>query len=218
MKRFEACIFDLDGVIVDTAKYHYKAWNTIAQKLGFEFTWEENEQLKGVSRVDSLEIILQIGNVVISNEERQSYLALKNDIYLDLIKNMNPSEILPGVEDFLRQLQKQEIKIALGSASKNARPILDSVHLINLFEVIVDGNEVSKGKPDPEVFEKGAKLLKVEARKTIVFEDSISGIIAANNGGFRSVGIGEQKNLNEAEYVISGFKDISANDIFKALS
>ena len=218
MKRFEACIFDLDGVIVDTAKYHYKAWNTIAQKLGFEFTWEENEQLKGVSRVDSLEIILQIGNVVISNEERQSYLALKNDIYLDLIKNMNPSEILPGVEDFLRQLQKQEIKIALGSASKNARPILDSVHLINLFEVIVDGNEVSKGKPDPEVFEKGAKLLKVEARKTIVFEDSISGIIAANNGGFRSVGIGEQKNLTEAEYVISGFKDISANDIFKALS
>tara|TARA_B100000497_G_C7641784_1_gene385825 strand:+ start:381 stop:1037 length:657 start_codon:yes stop_codon:yes gene_type:complete len=218
MKRFEACIFDLDGVIVDTAKYHYKAWNTIAQKLGFEFTWEENEQLKGVSRVDSLEIILQIGNVVISNEERQSYLVLKNDIYLDLIKNMNPSEILPGVEDFLRQLQKQEIKIALGSASKNARPILERVHLINLFEVIVDGNEVSKGKPDPEVFEKGAKLLNVEARKTIVFEDSISGIIAANNGGFRSVGIGEQKNLNEAEYVIPGFKDISANDIFKALS
>ena len=217
MNIIKACIFDLDGVIVDTAKYHYQAWNTIAQKLGFEFTWEENEQLKGVSRVDSLDIILHIGNITISQEEKQKYLVEKNEIYLDLIKNMNPSEILPGVQDFLTELKEREIKIALGSASKNARPILERVGLIDHFEAIVDGNEVVNGKPDPEVFVKGATALGVDCKEAVVFEDSKSGITAANHGGFRSVGIGLPNVLDEAEYVIPGFADVTLNQIFEAL-
>ena len=217
MNTIKACIFDLDGVIVDTAKYHYQAWNTIAQKLGFEFTWEENEQLKGVSRVDSLDIILHIGNITISQEEKQKYLVEKNEIYLDLIKNMNPSEILPGVQDFLTELKEREIKIALGSASKNARPILERVGLIDHFEAIVDGNEVVNGKPDPEVFVKGATALGVDCKEAVVFEDSKSGITAANHGGFRSVGIGLPNVLDEAEYVIPGFADVTLNQIFEAL-
>jgi beta-phosphoglucomutase len=217
MNTIKACIFDLDGVIVDTAKYHYQAWNTIAQKLGFEFTWEENEQLKGVSRVDSLDIILQIGNITISQEEKQKYLVEKNEIYLDLIKDMNPSEILPGVQDFLTELKEREIKIALGSASKNARPILKRVGLIDHFEAIVDGNEVVNGKPDPEVFVKGATALGVDCEEAVVFEDSRSGITAANHGGFRSVGVGLPNVLDEAEYVIPGFADVNLNQIVEAL-
>ena len=217
MNTIKACIFDLDGVIVDTAKYHYQAWNTIAQKLGFEFTWEENEQLKGVSRVDSLDIILQIGNITISQEEKQKYLVEKNEIYLDLIKDMNPSEILPGVQDFLTELKEREIKIALGSASKNARPILKRVGLIDHFEAIVDGNEVVNGKPDPEVFVKGATALGVDCKEAVVFEDSRSGITAANHAGFRSVGVGLPNVLDEAEYVIPGFVDLNLNQIVEAL-
>lgn len=218
MSKIDACIFDLDGVIVDTARYHYQAWNTIAKKLGFEFTWEENEQLKGVSRVDSLDIILELGGINITDREKQKFLVVKNNLYLDLIKNMNPEEILPGVEGFLNDLNKNNIKIGLGSASKNARPILERVHLVHLFDAIVDGNEVEKGKPDPEVFIKGAKLLDSDPKSTVVFEDSQSGITAANAGGFISIGIGEEEVLGEAQIVIPGFQDITPSELFNQLS
>ena len=218
MNSFKACIFDLDGVIVDTAKYHYQAWNSIAKKLGFEFTWEENEQLKGVSRVDSLELILKLGKISISDQEKQKYLVVKNDLYLELIKNMNPDEILPGVESFLNDLKEKGIQIALGSASKNAVPILERVNLIHLFQAIVDGNGVTKGKPDPEVFLNGAKLLEVSPSDCIVFEDSQSGIAAANNGGFTSVGVGHKDVLSEAQYVIPGFNDLTFEDLLSSLS
>jgi len=214
MRKISACIFDLDGVIVDTAKYHYEAWNAIAKDLGFEFTWEENEKLKGLSRTDSLEIILSIGNISLSDKDKQFYLVQKNNSYLDLIKGMDESEILPGVKRMLDELKYNKIKIGLGSASKNAISILETVNLIKYFDSIIDGNGVSRGKPDPQVFELGAKELGVHPRECIVFEDSRSGIDAANDGGFISIGIGSPEVLNKAAFVISAF----TNETFESLT
>ena len=218
MPIIEACIFDLDGVIVDTAKYHYQSWRSIANELGFDFSWEQNEQLKGVSRADSLDIILRIGNKSLEDEVKQEYLVKKNELYLSHIKGMNPDEVLPGVRSFLEDLKEKNIKVGLGSASKNARPILDKTGLFSFFEVIVDGNEVSKSKPDPEVFLKGAGLLDVSPNKCIVFEDSFSGIIAANNGGFHSIGIGSSEFLNNADYVVESLDNLNLSDIISYLN
>jgi len=213
----EACIFDLDGVIVDTAKYHYQAWRSIANQLGFDFSWKENEKLKGVSRVDSLEIILKLGGKSISDEKKSELLIKKNDLYLEHIINMNPEEILPGVEDILNEIKHKGLKIGLGSASKNARPILKKTELLDFFDAIVDGNEVSRSKPDPEVFQKGADLLKVKPENCIVFEDSFSGVIAANNGGFHSVGIGSSEFLHNADVVIPSFDGNSLSHLIDKL-
>ena len=171
MNKIEACIFDLDGVICDTAKYHFKAWQRLANSLGFDFTEAENEQLKGVSRVESLNLILKWGGKDIHDAEEKAILAAqKNDWYLEYIQHMTPKETLGGVEKFLKDLQKRGIKIALGSASKNARMILDRIGLTHYFEAIIDGNSTSKSKPHPEVFLLGAEQLGVLPKNTIVFE------------------------------------------------
>lgn len=217
MSYITACIFDLDGVIVDTAKYHYQAWNSIAKELGFEFTWEENEMLKGVSRPDSLEVILRIGNVQISEERKKELLIKKNDIYLDLIKNMDASEILPGVKEFLIDLKNEGLKIGLGSASRNALKILKTVDLMQYFDSVVDGNGVSKSKPNPEVFLKGAEELDEKPANCIVFEDSKSGVKAANDGGFYSVGIGKDDILQNAKIVLPGFEDITYKSLLERI-
>jgi len=201
-----AFIFDLDGVIVDTAKYHFLAWRNLANSLGFDFTKEQNEQLKGVSRVASLEILLKIGNIELSDEEKQALLIQKNEEYLSYVNNMTADEILPGVSDMLNFLIKNDIKFALGSASKNAPLILEKVGLINKFTAIVDGNQVSKAKPDPEVFLLGAKKLEMSPTKCVVLEDAIAGVKAANAANMTSIGIGNESILNEADYV---FEDTS---------
>ena len=148
----KAFIFDLDGVIVDTAKYHYLAWKELANQLGFDFTPEQNERLKGVSRVRSLEILLDIGKVHLEDDEKSKYLKEKNEQYLQYIAKMDHTEILPGIDDLLHYLKLNKIPFSLGSASKNARLILEILDLIGLFDAIVDGNDVSTAKPDPEVF------------------------------------------------------------------
>lgn len=196
----KAFIFDLDGVIVDTAKYHFKAWQKLADSLGILFTPEHNEELKGVSRVRSLEIILSLGKINASEEEKERWLLQKNQEYLSYIANMDESEILPNVIETLRFIKAKEHYIALGSASKNARPILEKVGLLHFFDAIVDGNDVSNAKPDPEVFVRAAKLLGVENHNAIVFEDSVAGIQAANTAGMLSIGIGDGVILNEAKY------------------
>jgi beta-phosphoglucomutase len=150
-------IFDLDGVIVDTAKYHFLAWQKLAQQLGIDFTPEHNEQLKGVSRVRSLDIILSLGNFEASQEDKNKWLVQKNEDYLSYLVNMDESEILPGVIPVLAFLKEKNQKIVLGSASKNAKPILEKAKIIDLFDAVVDGNDVSNAKPDPEVFLQGAK-------------------------------------------------------------
>ena len=202
-------IFDLDGVIVDTAKYHYLAWKKIADQLGINFTLEQNELLKGVSRVRSLDIILELGKVEASQVDKDKWLVQKNEDYLTYLVDMNESEILPGVFPVLKYLKEKGQLIALGSASKNARPILQKTGIESYFDVIVDGNDVTNAKPDPEVFLIAAKLLNVNPANAIVFEDSVAGIQAANIGKMTSIGIGEESVLHEAKYI---FKDFTQMD------
>ena len=198
----KAIIFDLDGVIVDTAKYHYIAWRKIAKDLGFDFSENENENLKGVSRVQSLEFILQKGNISLSQKEKEALLIAKNEHYLGLISNMDDSELLKGIKELLFALHKEKITFALGSASKNARRILEALQLTPLFSAIVDGTDVSKAKPDPEVFLIAAKKLCFTPKNCIVIEDSKAGIEAANSVDMISVGIGSAQVLSEADYVL----------------
>lgn len=206
----KAFIFDLDGVIVDTAKYHFLAWQKLAQELGIEFTPEHNEELKGVSRVRSLDIILELGNVTALQEDKNRWLIQKNEEYLSYLVDMDESEILPGVLPVLQYLKAKNQLIALGSASKNARPILEKTKTIQYFDIIVDGNDVANAKPDPEVFLQAAKLLNVENQNSIVFEDSVAGIQAANTAKMKSIGIGEDHILHEANYI---FKDFTFIDV-----
>ena len=201
----KAFIFDLDGVIVDTAKYHFIAWQKIAQELGIEFTPEHNEDLKGVSRVRSLDIILELGKINASQEDKNKWLIQKNEDYLSYLVNMDQSEILPGVLPILQFLKEKNQAIALGSASKNARPILEKTGIIDYFDAIVDGNDVTNAKPDPEVFLRAAKLLNIAPENAIVFEDSVAGIQAANIANMTSVGIGEENILHEAKYIFKDF-------------
>lgn len=202
-------IFDLDGVIVDTAKYHYLAWKKLANELGFEFTLEQNELFKGVSRKRCLEILLEIGNISATQEQFDRWMIEKNEDYLDYIEKMDASEILPDVPRVLEFLTKKEVPIALGSASKNAKPILEKVGLLHFFDSIVDGNSVTKAKPDPEVFLIAAKNLDVEPRNCVVFEDAVAGIQASNNANMTSIGIGESHTLQEANYNFNNFTEIT---------
>ncbi len=211
MGKIKACLFDLDGVIVDTAKYHYIAWKEIANELGFDFTLEDNEKLKGVSRMTSLDILLSIGNVKKSEEEKTELASRKNENYLSYILKMGPEEILPGTKEFLDQLKKQGIKIALGSASKNAMTILERLNLTSYFDAIIDGTKVAKAKPDPEVFLKGAEALNMTPEECVVFEDAEAGIEAAIAGGMKCVGIGNPEVLGKANFVVDGLHKMNLN-------
>lgn len=210
MSNKKAFIFDLDGVIVDTAKYHFLAWQKIAQQLGIEFTPEHNEELKGVSRIRSLDIILSLGNIQATQEQKNKWLVQKNDDYLSYLVTMDERELLPGVLPVLQFLKENNQPIALGSASKNARPILEKTKTIHYFDAIVDGNDVTNAKPDPEVFLRAAKLLNVANENAYVFEDSVAGIQAANIANMNSIGIGDAKILHEAKYL---FKDFTFIDV-----
>ncbi|NKI26112.1 beta-phosphoglucomutase [Arenibacter sp. 6A1] len=202
-------IFDLDGVIVDTAKYHYLAWKKLANELGFEFTQQQNEMFKGVSRKRCLEILLQIGGITASEAQFNTWMVEKNRDYLAYIAHMDATEILPEVPKVLKYLKKMNIPLALGSASKNAVPILEKVHLKEYFDSIIDGNQVTKAKPDPEVFLMAAKQLGLAPQHCVVFEDAVAGIQAANAAGMVSIGIGEKEVLKEAHYVFKDFTEIT---------
>ena len=204
MATIEACIFDLDGVIVDTAVYHYKAWKRLAHELGFDFTEEDNERLKGVSRMRSLEIILELGKVQKTEAEKEELAARKNTWYVEMINRMTPDEVLPGAKEFLQACINAGIKTALGSASKNSMTILEKTGITHFFNAVIDGNKVSKPKPDPEVFLKGAEELGVLPAHCVVFEDAIAGVEAAINGGMKVVGIGSPQVLTKANLVVSG--------------
>ena len=205
MKGF---IFDLDGVIVDTAKYHYLAWKHLADQLGIQFTEKDNEQFKGVSRKRCLELLLELGGIQVPKQQFDTWLHEKNEDYLQYISEMDASEILPGVCEVLDFLKEREIPIALGSASKNAIPIIKKVGLASNFNTVVDGNQVVKAKPDPEVFLIAASRLKVLPPQCVVIEDALAGIAAANNAGMFSLGIGDSEVLSEADRVFTDFTQI----------
>lgn len=213
----KACIFDLDGVVVDTAKYHYLAWKRLANEFGFDFDEHLNEKLKGVSRKESLELILKWANVSISDSEKLDAAKRKNDWYIEYVAKMTAAEILPGVVHFLNELKTNDIRIALGSASRNSMMCLERIGLLNYFDVIVDGNKVETAKPDPEVFLRGATDLGLKPFECVVFEDAQVGIEAANAGGFFSVGVGDALVLKDANLVIKTFENFTLNKLREAL-
>ena len=218
MNKIKACIFDLDGVICDTAKYHYKAWKKLANELGFDFTEDDNEKLKGVSRVESLNLILSWGNIEATEEEKLAMADKKNAWYVEYMQHMTPDEILPGVRNFLDGLKKKNVKIALGSASKNSMMILEKLNLVPYFDAIIDGTKTTKSKPDPEVFLMGASAMGLTPKDCIVFEDAVKGIEAALTGGFYTVGVGHHDVLDEAHIVIPGFEYIDFEEVMDALT
>lgn len=211
--ELRGCIFDLDGVIVDTAKYHFMAWRRLAKELGFEFTVEDNEALKGVSRMTSLEILLRTGGVTVREKEKEVLAARKNGWYVEFISGMTPDEILPGSVRLLKSLRKAGILTAIGSASRNAGTILDRIELREMFDVIVDGNKIHKAKPDPEVFLRGAEEMNLPPSSCIVFEDAQAGIEAAIAGGMKSVGVGSPELLGRADLVIPNLKNITIRQL-----
>lgn len=211
MNDIKALIFDLDGVIVNTEHNHFEAWNYIAQSLNIRFDHQANEHLKGLSRTDSLKKILEIGNVNISKTKFDSLLKEKNNLYLESIRSLNKTNLLQGVEDILERAKAKRIKLAVGSSSKNARLILSQLDITNLFDTIVDGNDVSFPKPHPEVFIKGAQDLQVNPSKTVVFEDAISGIQAAQSGGFIDCGVGNISLKGISTHYINSLAEFNLN-------
>ena len=208
-----ACIFDLDGVIVDTATYHYKAWKRLANLLGFDFTHEQNEQLKGISRMDSLDLVLGWGNIQKSDSEKLQLAQQKNAWYLEFIGQMKADEILPGVRQFIEELKAAGIRIALGSASKNSAEILERTGISDFFDVIVDGNSVTRSKPDPEVFSRGAELLGLAPESCVVIEDAAAGIEAAHRAGMKVIGIGDPEVLKNADLVLPDTQKLSIQEL-----
>lgn len=205
MARIKALLFDLDGVIVSTEKNHFEAWRETASKLGIPFSEHDNEALKGVNRVDSLKQILKLGNKTVSAEEFESLLVFKNDMYLDSITTLSKDDLLPGVHALLLQAKSMGVKIGLGSSSKNAPMILTRLGITDLFDVIIDGNGVTRPKPDPEVFLNGAKTLGLAPSDCLVFEDASSGVAAAKAGGFIAIGVGNP--------MLKGVADVYFNEL-----
>lgn len=204
----EAVIFDLDGVIVSTDEYHYQAWKIIADEEDVYFDRNINERLRGVSRSDSLNIILENAKREYSIEEKERLLERKNNIYKEYLKKLTPNDILPGVFENMEKLKAMGIKMAVGSSSKNTQFILEQIEIKNYFNVIVDGNSITKSKPDPEVFLKAASLLKVEPEKCMVVEDAHAGIDAAKKGGFVALAVGYSFGYKKADYRAKSLKDI----------
>ncbi len=199
----KAVIFDLDGVLVDTAIYHFQAWHRLAEDLGYSFSIVDNEQLKGVSRIESLELILKWAGVEKSEAEKADLLVLKNQWYLELIEQLSPDHLLSGSLELLKKLQQKGIKIGLGSASKNAMGILEKTGIIPYFDALIDGNVVQLSKPNPEVFLKGAEVLEIAPAHCLVLEDAQAGIDAARAAGMQVIGIGWKEHLRGADFVVA---------------
>jgi beta-phosphoglucomutase len=202
----KALIFDLDGVIVTTEHNHFIAWKRTAESLGIPFEEEHNELLKGVSRVDSLKKILELGAKTISTEEFDALLISKNEFYVDSIQDLNQTDLLPGVLSLLQEATSKGVKLGIGSSSKNANFILKLLKIDHFFDVVIDGNGVDHPKPHPEVFLNGAKALGLAPAECIVFEDAASGITAAKAGGFIAIAVG---NPNIAEMADTYFNDLT---------
>lgn len=215
MRKFDGLLFDLDGVLVDTAKYHFLAWKRMADSLEVDFDEERNEKLKGVSRVESLRRILEWGGLSLTNDEFQDAMDRKNRWYLEFVEKMTPDELLPGALRLLTEAKKAGYNIALGSASKNSMLILNRTGITPFFDAIIDGNRTSRSKPDPEVFVLGAYDLNLSPTKCVVFEDAEAGIEAAKAAGMYAVGIGKPEVLDKADLVIPGFGAFGLSDLEK---
>lgn len=211
LTEMKGAVFDLDGVLVNTAKYHYLAWKRLAKQLGFEFSEKDNERLKGVSRMRSLEILLEVGGLTFPDDEKERLAAIKNSWYVEYIEKIDESELLPGAVEYLQELKNTGVKVALGSGSKNARVILKNTRIVDVFDAVIDGNRVTKAKPDPQVFLLAAEELGLPPRDCVVFEDAEAGIEAAKSAGMRCVAIGSRDTLSGADAYSTGLNGILNN-------
>ena len=215
--EIKGLIFDLDGVIANTADLHYRAWCKIGDQWGFNLSTAQNEELKGISRKDSILKIANWAGKSFTNEELDAFAFEKNKNYLSYCQTLGTKDILPGVYDFINASMNKGLKLAVGSASKNAKIILQKLGILDLFSIIVDGNMVQNSKPDPEVFIKCAEILELEPKSCVVFEDSQAGIQAAINAGMFSVGVG-QEDLESCNYKIKNFEGLSPKQLINQLS
>jgi len=206
--KYRAVIFDLDGVICHTDKYHYQAWKTIADKLNIYFDEKINHRLRGVSRMESFNIILENYDDLMTNEDKAAYVEEKNQIYKDLLRSMSPEDLSEEVKNTLLELRNRGLKLAIGSSSKNAKYILSRISLSDFFDAISDGNNITKSKPDPEVFLMAAEYLKLPAENCLVVEDAVAGIEAAKAGGMDCCAIGDAVSGNIATFNLKAFKDL----------
>lgn len=209
MGGIKACIFDLDGVIVDTARYHYLAWKRLAHELGYNLTEKDNEQLKGVSRMASLDIVLNLANVSLSEEHKQILADKKNNWFNEYIERMGADEIYPGVKTLIRDFREGALKVGLASSSKNAAKVIKLLGITHEFDAIVDGTMICHTKPDPEIFLKAAEKLGIAPESCVVIEDAEAGVDAALAAGMKCIGIGSPTRLGHAHKVVSNTADIS---------
>jgi len=211
----EAVIFDLDGVIVDTAHYHYIAWKRLASEFGITLTPAHNELLKGVSRMRSLEIVLSLGNIQLSDSEKEALADKKNKWFIEYIESVRPEEIFAGVKEMLINCKKQNLKVALASSSKNAPRVIELLGVANLFDAMVDGTMITHTKPDPEIFLLAAKRLGVSPGKCVVFEDAEAGVEAALAAGMKCVGVGSPDQLGKANVIVKQTADFNLSNLDK---
>ena len=204
----KAFIFDLDGVLVFTDKYHYQAWKKMADGLGVYFDETINNRLRGVSRMESLEIILEKYDGHMTEDEKLKLATQKNEDYRKLLEKMTPDDVSNEVRETLHELKQRGYKLAIGSSSKNARFILQRVDLIDMFDAISDGNNITNSKPDPEVFLKAAEYLGEKPEDCIVVEDAYAGVDAAKAGGMTAAAIGDAVTYEKADYILQSFKDL----------
>ena len=213
MHNIQAVIFDLDGVIVDTAQFHYNAWKTIASEWDYALKHEDNEQLKGVSRMDSVNKIAQWANVHTTPEQLLDIAHRKNEIYLNFCNQLTPEHVLPGISPLIDALKASGVLVSLGSASKNARFVLNKLGLLDVFDIIVDGNDVSKSKPNPEVFLKAAQHMGVSPQDCVVLEDAPAGVEAALTANMKVIGLGAASELQKAHLVLDNAKNLSLRQL-----
>ena len=211
----EAVIFDLDGVIVDTAHYHYIAWKRLASEFGITLTPQHNELLKGVSRMRSLEIVLELGNIQLPEAEKEALADKKNKWFIEYIESIRPEEIFTGVPAMLTNCRKQNLKVALASSSKNAPRVIELLGVTNLFDAMVDGTMITHSKPDPEIFLLAAKKLSIAPHKCLVFEDAEAGVEAALAAGMKCVGVGSPEQLGKANFIVKKTADFDLNNLDK---
>ncbi len=219
INNIEGYIFDLDGVVVDTAKYHYLAWKRLAAEFGFNFTLNDNEQFKGVSRLACMEHLSQMTGIIFTEEEKIRLADRKNGWYIDYIKGMEKDEVLPGIVEFISEIRKSGGRTALASASKNAALVLNRLELREYFDKVVDGNNIQKSKPDPQVFLQAARELSIQPDKCLVFEDAQAGVDAAKSAGMLVVGISEPNKLLIGSHILKpGFEGLTLSRLLEELS
>jgi beta-phosphoglucomutase len=209
----KACIFDLDGVIVDTAHYHYLAWKRLAGELGINLTPGDNERLKGVSRIKSLEIILDLGNKKLPPKKIEELADRKNGWFVEYVEAMKPNEIFPGVKKLITEMRQRSLKIGLASSSKNAKRVVELLGIASLFDAMVDGTMITHSKPDPEIFLLAAKHLNLEPEFCLVFEDAEAGVEAALRAGMKCVGVGSPAQLGKASLIVSKTADFDLGSL-----